>query len=86
MREMENWNKRVAELIYEMGLLTTLATQGSLRVFYDNDRVNNSLSGSVADKSNMFESKCICISRKDLIMLKKGLFRITRGNSWVYEA
>lgn len=33
----------------------------------------------------MFESKCVCIQRKDLIMLKRSIFRITRGNSWVYE-
>ena len=36
-------------------------------------------------RGNMFESKCVCLSRKDLIMLKKSLFRMTRGNGWVYE-
>ena len=33
----------------------------------------------------MFESKCVCIDRKDLMMLKRSVFRITRGNSWSYE-
>lgn len=67
-----------------MGLLVTLAAENTLKIFYGNDRVND-MQGLIADKNSIFEYKCICVSRKELIMLKRGLFRITRGNSWVYE-
>lgn len=77
---METLNKRVAELIYEMGLLATLAAEGSLKAFIG-DRPGME---EAIERGSMFESRCICISRRELMMLKKGLFRITRGNSWVY--
>jgi hypothetical protein len=50
---MENLNKRVAELIYEMGLLVTLAKEGTLQVFYGNNRFNN-IEGELADKNSIF--------------------------------
>ena len=37
------------------------------------------------EKSTMFESKCVGVKRKDLIMMKKSIFRMTRGNCWVNE-
>ena len=33
----------------------------------------------------MFETRCIGIKRKELFMLKRSIFRITRGNCWVNE-
>jgi vacuolar-type H+-ATPase subunit I/STV1 len=33
----------------------------------------------------MFESKCISIKRKELLVVKRSIFRITRGNCWVNE-
>ena len=33
----------------------------------------------------MFETKCVGVKRKELLMLKKSIFRITRGNCWVNE-
>ena len=37
------------------------------------------------DKSTMFESKCISIKRKELLLVKRSIFRIARGNCWVNE-
>lgn len=69
----------------EMGLLVTLAKDDNFKALYGGDRPKNDFAGEIYDKSNMFQTKCICISRKDLMILKRGLFRITRSNSWVYE-
>lgn len=33
----------------------------------------------------MFESKCVGIKRKDLLVMKRSIFRIARGNAWVNE-
>lgn len=79
MREMEALNKRVAELVFEMGLLATLAGEGSLRAFLGGPGVEDAL-----ERGSLLESRCVCIPRRELLMLKRGLFRITRGNSWVY--
>lgn len=69
----------------EMGLLVTVAREERFRPFYGQAKEREGFDGPLQDRSNMFESKCVCISRKDLLMLKKSLFRITRGNSWIYE-
>lgn len=85
LHEIENLNKRVTDLIMEMGLLVTVAREERFRPFYGQAKEREGFDGPLQDRSNMFESKCVCISRKDLLMLKKSLFRITRGNSWIYE-
>ena len=33
----------------------------------------------------MFETRCVGISRNQLLILKRSIFRITRGNCWVNE-
>ena len=53
LREMENLNKRVSELVYQMGLLVTLAAENTLKIFYGNDRVND-MQGLIADKNSVF--------------------------------
>jgi len=82
---MESLSKRVTEVMLEMGLLITVAKENQFKSFYGgSERLGDNFSGELQNKSNMFESKVVCISRKDLMMLKKSIFRITRGNSWIY--
>lgn len=80
MHEIDNFSKRVSDLVYRMGLMMTVGRQDGLDMLRGSNPLNE---GMGEDKSSMFESRCIGITRKDLIMLKRSVFRITRGNSWV---
>ena len=53
--------------------------------FYGADDRLPEIEGVIRHRNNMFESKCVCLLREDLMMLKRSIFRMTRGNSWIYE-
>ena len=82
MVEVEGFSRKASDLVVEMSLLVTLEKYDNIQFLQGNA---NPLYESFDDneKSTMFESKCVGIRRKDLLMLKRSIFRITRGNSWV---
>lgn len=82
MHEIDSFTKRVTDLVMEMSLLVTLEKHGSLQMLQSDFNPLYEASED-RDKSTMFESKCIGIKRKELLMMKKSIFRITRGNVWV---
>ena len=82
MHEIDNLNKRVSDLVIRMGLMMTVGRQDGLDMLRGNNPLQE---GFGEDRSSMFESRCVGVTRKDLIMLKRSVFRITRGNSWVTE-
>lgn len=84
VHEIDNFSKRVSDLIMEISLLITIDKHGSIQQLQgDFNPLYESFEEK--DKSSMFENKCIGIKRKDMLVLKRSIFRITRGNCWVHE-
>lgn len=67
-----------------MSLLLTIEKNGGIQMLQGE---SNPLYESFDEneKSTMFESKIISIKRKELLMVKRSIFRMTRGNCWVNE-
>ena len=84
LHEQQNLANKAREVVIEMSLLITLDKYDNIQFLQGN--VNPLYqSFDEKDKSTMFETKCVGVKRKELLMLKKSIFRITRGNCWVNE-
>ena len=84
LAEVENLSKKADELVIEMSLLVTMEKYDNIQFLQGG---HNPLyeSFDAKDRSTMFETKCVGVKRKDLLMVKRSIFRITRGNCWVNE-
>lgn len=84
--EMKTLHLKFSKIVVQMGLLASLSRQEQFRQLYEGKRIRSNFSEIIEERNNnSFSSKCVCISRKDLMVFKKGIFRITRGNNWIYE-